>query len=373
MNKWAIAFYFFFLILFTGFSYLFVDPGFIHLHRFYTGFATSHRTLVTNFYIFLVVVFFLFYMTFLREIEKKRLTKNNILILIAGSVFILIFSYPAILSFDIFNYIATAKVTFFYHENPYIVMPIEFLGDSMLLFTHAANKIALYGPVWTSVSVIPYFLGAGIYLLTIITFKVFVIFFYLGTVLILWKLSKNLLAVSFFSLNPLVLIETVVSGHNDIAMMFFVLLSFFLFKKRHYLLVGLFFLLSILIKYATLFLLPIFLYLAWRRYRRREINWENVFLTCSFIMFIVFLSSFLREEIYPWYAIWFLSFASFIHKRKLLFYTFLSFSFSLLLGYIPFMFLGTYFGPTPIIKTIVVFTMPLFVLVFLLLLRKRNV
>src|SRR5260221_3326430 len=115
------------------------------------------------------------------------------------------------LSYDIFNYIATAKVLFLYHENPYIIMPIEFLGDPFLLFMHAANKLALYGPFWIIMTGIPFLFSVKNFILSLLLFKLFVASFYFGTILFFNKLAKNLLSIFVFGLNPLVIIETSVS------------------------------------------------------------------------------------------------------------------------------------------------------------------
>ena len=165
-------------------------------------------------------------------INKKKIVFKDLRFLIFITIVILFFSYPGMLSFDIFNYIVTAKVLFFYHENPYIIMPIEFVGDPLLSFTHAANKISLYGASWILITAIPYFVGIGNFLLTLFSFKLFVSMFYLGTVFLIWKISKNLISVALFSLNPLVIIETLVSGHNDIVMVFFSLFSFYILMKK---------------------------------------------------------------------------------------------------------------------------------------------
>jgi len=268
------------------------------------------------------------------------------------------------LSYDIFNYITTSKVLFFYHENPYLVMPIEFAGDSLLAFTHAANKIALYGPIWVSLTGIPYLFGFGNFILTLFSFKIFIIIFYFLTVFLVWKMSKNIISVILFSLNPLVVIETLVSGHNDIVMLFLALFSFFLLIKRKVFFAILFLALSILIKYSTILLLPIFSYALWKIIEKREVNWRTIFYFSALLMFVGFLLSPIREEIYPWYAIWFLSFIFLIPEKKILVFISIAFSFGLLFRYVPYMFFGTYAGLTPLFKLIATFTPASLVLLY---------
>lgn len=365
MKKTIVALYVAFLALFTVFSYAFIDPNLSYLKNIYSGFAFSNRLLTAIFYASSVVVFFIFYGLFIYLGIKKRFNFRDVLILLGITAAALLFSYPAILSYDIFNYIATSKVLFFYHENPYVIMPIEFAGDPLLGFTHAANKLALYGPFWILLTGIPYLLGLGNFIAVLFSFKFFVAIFYFLTVFLIWKMSKNIISVVLFSFNPLVVIETLVSGHNDIVMVFLVFFSFFLLSKKKILLGIMFFIFSILIKYATILLIPVFLYIVWRLIKNKEINWAKVYVFSSWLMLIAFLLSPIREEIYPWYAIWFLSFAFLMPEKKILLYLSIALSFGLMFRYIPFMLLGTYEGPTQAIKSVITFVPAFLTLAYL--------
>lgn len=358
-----------FLLFIVTFSYLFIDPNLFYLKKLYTGFAFQERTITITVFVVIIFLSFAYYLTFLRLLHKKQLGLKEVKILIGVTIGILFFSYPAMLSYDIFNYIATAKVLFFYNENPYIVMPIEFLGEPMLAFTRAANKVALYGPVWILLTGIPYFLSFGNFLLTLFGFKLFAALFYIATIYLIFRMTNSVLPVVLFGLNPLIVIETLISGHNDIVMIFFALLAFYFLQKKNILLAVCLLIISIFIKYATFFLLPAFLYALWRTLKKQKINWRKVFFYASILMYAIFFLSSFREEIYPWYAIWFLSFAFLIPEKKLLLFISLIFSFSLLLRYIPFMLTGNYFGMTPVLKIALTF-FPLCIGLVLLMINK---
>ncbi len=370
MKKMAVLLYGLFLLLFSIFSYAFVDPNLSYLKNIYSGFAFSNRPLATFFYGISVIIFFIFYGFFIWLGLKKKLQIREILTLIAITAGALFFSYPAILSYDIFNYVTTSKVLFFYHENPYVIMPIEFAGDPLLGFTRAANKTALYGPFWILLAGVPNLLGFENFIITLFSFKLFIVVFYFFTVFFVWKLSKNVISVILFALNPLVIIETLVSAHNDVVMMFLVLFSFFLLtKKKIFLGVG-FFTLSILIKYSTILLIPVFAYLAWRLIKNREIDWTKIYLSSSLLMLAAFLLSPIREEIYPWYSIWFIAFAFLTLNKKILLYISIAFSLSLLFRYTPYMIAGTYAGLTPFAKEIISFAPPVLVFAYYVLKKK---
>lgn len=360
------------IIIFTLFSYFFIDANLPYLHFLYSGFYTNKRILTTIIYIGFISTFYLFYLLFIWLFKKKLLSLKLVKVLIGINVGFFLFSYPAMISYDIFNYIGTAKVLFFFHENPYIVMPIEFINDPILLFMHAANKIALYGPFWIILTAIPFLISFGNFLLILFNFKLIIVCFYILTILLLWKISKNPLTVIAFSLNPLVIIETLVSAHNDITMMFLSLFAFFLLSRRKTLLAIIFLTLSILIKYATLFLIPIFLYALLCNLKKIKINWQKIYYFSAVLMLLIFFLSPIREEMYPWYAIWFLTFIFLIPEHKFLFCFAIVFSFSLMLRYIPFMFSGTYFDQTPMIKRVVTFIPTILFIILYLLIPKIN-
>jgi len=364
MKKLTVILYSVFLLLFTIFSYIFVDPNLSYFKNIYSGFAFSNRSLTTIFYTLFILIFFIFYGIFVYFGVKKKISLKEISVLFGITVVVLLLSYPAMLSYDIFNYIATSKVLFFYHENPYIVMPIEFMGDPLLAFTHAANKIALYGPVWITLTGIPYFLGFGNFIINLFALKFLAGVFYLTTIFIVWKISKNIISLILVAFNPLIVIETLISGHNDIVMIFLALLSFFLLAKKKIFLATLFFASAIFIKYTTALLLPVFLFIVWKTITRKEIHFEKIFYYSSLLMYIAFLLSPIREEIYPWYAIWFLSFVFLVPNKKILLHTSIAFSFSLLFRYTPYMLTGTYAGLTPFAKEIISFTPPALVLIY---------
>lgn len=346
-------------LLLAVYSYGFVDVNFpLKPPQFIYNLVHNQRLSTTLIFVFLIGLLFIVYALLLKKAKNKQIDARQSWRLIFLVALILFFSWPAF-SYDIFNYIATAKVTFFYKENPYLVMPIEFINEPTLKFTHAANKFALYGPAWILLTFLPYFFGKANVILTVFTFKAFILLFYLGLCWLIWRISRNnLKSLIFFSFNPLVIIETLISSHNDIVMMSFLLLSFYWLFQKKKVLSFLAFIFSIGIKYATLILAPIWLFSS--RFNRKQ------FLTfCYYLLFLVFLLSPLREEIYSWYFIWVLALAALLTENKLIYSLSLSFSFGLLLRYTPYLYTWRWDGITPLIKTLTTFIPPIFSLLFL--------
>jgi len=343
--------YLFLFVILTVFSYGFVDPNFpFKTLPFLHQLVYYQRPLATAIYLMLVLGLFFLYGWVLRGISKRKLNAQQIWQLVFLAVVILFFSFPAF-SHDVFNYMATAKVTFFYKENPYLVMPIEFIGEPMLDFMHAANKIALYGPFWILLTALPHAITSHLFL-SIFSFKALMMAFYLGLIWLIWRVSKkSKYSLAFFALNPLVLMETLVSAHNDVVMAFFALLGLYwlLQKKKVFSFASL--LASIGIKYATIVLLPIFAFSS-------RLKKEKIILFSAWALLFVFLLSPLREEIYSWYLIWALAFVALLPKRRFLFWLTLAFSFGTLCRYLPFLYTRSWEGITPMIKRGVTFAPP---------------
>lgn len=354
--------YFFFLLLVVVFSYMFVDPNFPLPIPAWASFFNRGLT-GTVLYGGMVGGFYIFYLYFLSMFRKKTDYGRQLKQLIIIQSIILLFSYPAF-SYDIFNYIATAKVAFLYRENPYIVMPIELTNEPLLAFMHAANKTALYGPSWILLTAIPFLVGGKNIYLSIVAFKLFVMLGYLGLSYVLYSFSKkNSFTTALFALNPLVVIETLIGGHNDVVMMFFMLFSFFLLTKRLYIFSVVSSIVSFLVKFATLFLLPVFCMVFITIAKNRKVPWETVWFRCFLLMAIPFLLSPLREEIYSWYFIWPFTFLV-LTKNKWLQNLGIVLSLGLLLRFAPYVFYRRWDGLVPVIKIIVTLTPPVLYTLF---------
>lgn len=342
------------LVALVLFSYGFVDPNFPYrLGGLLPAVVLEHKYLATAVYCVLLISMYFSYLSFMKKAEQKKLSAGTIWKLIGATTAILIPSYPAF-SYDIFNYIATARVLFTYHENPYIVMPIELPVEPMLSFMHAANKTALYGISWVVLSGIPQGVSFGSILAAVLAFKVFIALFYLGLCFLIYNVTKkSTYALVFFALNPLVVIETLVSSHNDVVMMGFALFSFYLLTRRLYIGSVTALLFSIGVKFATGFLLPVYGYVFYRQVWGKSVPYKRVYFISALLMLGIFLLSPLREELYSWYFIWPLTFASLCSDRKVLRNGMIALSLGLLLRFAPYIATREWFGITPTIKLMV--------------------
>lgn len=349
------------------FSYCFVDLNlqlssnstYLFLQPFFRSFLYEFRAIAGIVYIGIISVLFILYVALLRLIRENSLSFGQWKRLFIIVITLLFFSFPAF-SYDVFNYIATARVAFYWQENPWIVMPIDIPNEPALAYTRAANKVALYGPTWILLTWFPHISGLQQVWVTIFTFKFVILLFYILFLYMLYKKTKSLFQITVFAFNPLVLVEVILGGHNDITMMVLATSSLLLIQQKRFMkkfISILLFLLSVGVKGATIVLFPLFFF---------DYKKTSIFFYGFIAMFLVFLLTPFREEMYPWYAVWFFSMLVFLpfNSYSFLYKLVIVISFGLLLRHAPYIFMGYYEGLGPLLRFLV---MILPVLIFLLL------
>jgi hypothetical protein len=307
-----------------------------------------HRPLSACLYFLILVLLFSFYLLILKGVQKKWLSEKQIWWLIILTVVLLWLSYNAF-SYDLFNYIFDAKILIYYQQNPYQVKPLDFPQDPMLGFMHWTHRPTAYPPFWIGLSVLPYLLGLGRLVPLILAFKGLMAGAYLGTLWLIWKMgsSPKLFRLVFYALNPLVLIESLVSAHNDGVMIFFAFLGFYwLWQQRPWR--ALFpWLFSIGIKLATLALLPLFGYGFWQRLSKKKINPEKLTQGAIWLMLaaVIFVGWRLGHQ--PWYWLWLLPFLALKKTFRFSFWLMTGLTLGSLLRYLPFLYYGHWNPPVP--------------------------
>lgn len=264
----------------------------------YIGFF--NRPLSSLIYVLIIMLFSSLYFFTALRVSRNEISKGALLKIILGVSIILTFSYNAF-SYDIFNYIFDAKIVTHYHENPYVHKALDYAGDPMLSFMRWTHRVYPYGPVWLALTVPVSFLGFGFFLPTFFLFKMLSLVFYLVGVMFLYRLAKllhkdkALFITALFALNPLILVEGLVSSHLDIVMISFMIVAFYYLFQKKYIKSFLYLLLSIGIKFATGFLLPVFIF---KKYTR-----GYFFEIAIFLLVLSAIAQAIRETFQSWYIL----------------------------------------------------------------------
>lgn len=190
-----------------------------------------------------------------------------------------LFSLPLLLTdfpfyTDVYSYISYGRIPAYYGGNPYFDIPQQF-PDVFVQYISRwwRYNAALYGPVWLELSMLLTWaveaLGGapGLYVLA---YKLLASGAHLASVALLHGVvrrrypGRETLAAITYAWNPLSLAETAWNAHNDVAMLVFVLLAFWLYERGRPVggLVAL--VVSALVKWVSLLVLPLYV-LLWMR------------------------------------------------------------------------------------------------------------
>lgn len=311
----------------------------------YVGFF--QRPLSTLIFSIISLFLFIFYIAFLYFAKKEKLKLSSLKILVPLTFLILVFSYNAF-SYDLFNYIFDAKILTYYGQNPYLHRPTDFASDPMLNFMRWTHRLYPYGPSWLILTAPLSYIGLNFFLPTFFLFKAMIGLTFLGSVYLIYKISNVLFPKNaifntvFFALNPLILIEGLVSSHNDFPLIFFALLAIYLLilKKKSFSFAALF--VSIGVKYLSVVLAPIFALILYFEKIKKQIPWENIFLTAVVFSLVAVVLATLRTTFQPWYLVFPLSLSSFVSRKSYILIPSLIASIFMVLIYITYVYMTDY-------------------------------
>lgn len=180
---------------------------------------------------------------------------------------------------DVFNYVASSRTWMIYDKNPYLYS-LHFLNpdDPFLGASVWDIHVTPYGPLMTflqaplgylSLLAEPYFanLGRSAILIPVYGFKLTLLLLHFLNIALVSSIAKELgyekdfqkEAIWLYALNPIILYESIATGHNDLILASLLLFGFYLFVKKQTLFSSLFALLAFLCKYTSGILLAFYL------------------------------------------------------------------------------------------------------------------
>ncbi|MFH0773507.1 MAG: hypothetical protein V1922_04315 [bacterium] len=358
------------ILLVTGvYSYFLIDPNITFFQNSYwvlfrdwaVYLGYYRRDISWIVYLTLLILLFIFHFILLKKFKQYSVLRIAGLITLIGCI-----SYP-FLSHDLFNYLFDARILTHYGLNPYTHMALDFQKDLWTRFMHWTHRTYPYGPTFLPLTLIPSFLGWGKFSITFFLYKLMNGVLYFLAVYFLNK--KNKREALFFATHPLIVIEGLINGHNDMIAVSLGLIGIYLFEKKYDVRSRIFFLISAGIKYITVPLLLFFV--GTRVLKKVNLRYRHLVLLAFILQVFLIVYLCYKMEIQPWY---FLSlfvyipyFLQFIEKLNILF-------FGLLISYYPFIRFGDWTAKTVALKREIVFVAVFAQVGFVLLLylRKRK-
>jgi hypothetical protein len=216
-----------------------------------------------------------------------------------------------------------AKIFTVYHLNPYTHKALDFPLDPWLRFMQWTHRNYPYGPSFLAITIIPSFLAFGKLAISLLLFKLLTIAAYVGSIYGLNKLNKKWAII--YATSPLVIIEGVISNHNDLIAVALAILGIVFVSKNKNILGRIFLLLSVGIKYTTL---PLIFF-------TKKNTWINNILGIGVIAIIGYIC--IKLNIQPWYFLTLFSIVWYYEKFGMDLNIFFA---GLLLSYVPFILYG---------------------------------
>jgi hypothetical protein len=200
-----------------------------------------------------------------RDSGRRREGRRAVWAALIGSLLALnaaaLWLYP-VGAADIFDNIVRGRITAVHSGNPFYDTPRAYPRDPFRYYTAWPDYTTAYGPLWEALAAGTSRLAGDGRLANVLAFKLLALGFYGGSAALIGRLlgerapERALQGVCLFAWNPLVIYETAGNGHNDIVLVFCVLLSLYLLNRRHFTGALLALAAGALVKFIPLLLVP---------------------------------------------------------------------------------------------------------------------
>jgi hypothetical protein len=205
----------------------------------------------------------LLYFVGLRAAHRTS-SKAAWMIVIGGTLaFIIVFLFMApVDARDIYDNIFHGRILGVYGANPFRDLISGFPHDPFFKYPWWKNSPSAYGPLWEALAGITARLAGDGIIANILAFKILPGIFHLMSIAVVFFFLRRtepqhaLAGALLLGWNPVVLYETWGNGHNDITMMFWVLLAALLISQKKFSLGTLSLVAGTLIKFIPALLIP---------------------------------------------------------------------------------------------------------------------
>jgi len=163
---------------------------------------------------------------------------------------------------DIYDNIFHGRILGIYGANPFHDLISRFPDDPFFQYPYWKNSPSAYGPLWETLAGITAWLAGDGIVTNILAFKILPGIFHLASIAVVVSFLRRtqpqqaLYGALLLGWNPVLLYETWGNGHNDIAMIFWVLLAALLISQKQCSLGILSLVAGTLIKFIPVLLIP---------------------------------------------------------------------------------------------------------------------
>lgn len=253
-------------------------------------------------FILLTIIYFIIY-----KIDCfKNIKRILIFITLIGIIFTIMLPWT---SSDIFYYMGVGELDAKYNQNPYYITMRDYyieneenLDDDILVqgaTNYWGNTTVVYGPIAQLFFKVCSLLSMKNITVALFIFKFTNLLIHIINTYLFYRISGKKKFAVLYGLNPFILIEAIANVHNDIIILFFVLISlYFLLKRKNLLLSIIALALATGVKYFTILLLPVVILYHFRTEKRlsvrflRCIEYGVIFLVIFALEYILYFNDY---------------------------------------------------------------------------------
>ena len=219
-------------------------------------------------YLAIVILMVVFYGLIIKKRKEIFKSVKDVYKFIVVVSLISVISLP-FMSSDIYYYLGIGRLASKYKQNPYYTdmksyvdnNDVNLESDSVMKAgydNYWANTTVVYGALWSMICSIVAFFSFGSLNVGILIFKLLNLVIHIFNCVLLYKLSRKKIFPILYGLNPFVLIEGIVNVHNDIFMVFFIILALYMIRVKKKIIPSILFVaFATIIKYVAILLLPL--------------------------------------------------------------------------------------------------------------------
>ena len=224
---------------------------------------------------------FLPYAGALRALQVDGDLRVGRAILLFGALFqVTALASRRLFSNDLFSYIFNGRIMTVYGANPYLAVPARYPQDPLLPLVDWREVPNFYGPLWTLIGAELTRLGGDELGLTLLLFRLvpaaaaIAAGFLIWWTLRCWQPRQAALGAALWAWNPLVVLESGVSGHNDALLALLLVVAAWGLVRRRAVLGLLALTAAALVKYSAAVLGPLYLVVLLRRAPNAAARWR---------------------------------------------------------------------------------------------------
>ena len=251
------------LLIIPSIIYLIQNKTIIEFNTYYNFFLNDdiNKNISTSIYLVLFITMMFIYVKILKQRDIfKNIRQIMKYVFLISIIFVIMIPWT---SSDIFYYMGVGELDSQYGQNPYYITMKEYynqenLNDTILekgANSYWGNTTVVYGPIAQLIFKIFSAISFKNIDICLFVFKLLNLIIHLANCYLIYKLTNKKFTI-IYGLNPFVLLEFIGNVHNDIIVVFFVLLAIYFLKNKKLILSIASLALATGIKYFTILLLP---------------------------------------------------------------------------------------------------------------------